>query len=285
MSKVIMITSFKGGVGKSTVSANLAMGLALRGNTVVALDCDIESRCLDIVLGLEDSSLYNICDILNGRCTIDEALVVDSRCPRLSFISAPAYYDFLKEGSEQSLVKYSEVPKLIEMLKQRFDYIILDCPARPDELYKELVKVSTHAVVVSLHTLASIRAAEKTAMMLSDMSDSVPVVTSFGDDFEISETGLQTRLIVNSFKAADVVSGVRPRIYDIISRASTKLLGVIPYDEAMSRAQEDGRLSFQVKNGHIPFCRAIENIAARCDGEDVLLLEGVKTGKNRSKII
>ena len=78
---------------------------------------------------------------------------------------------------------------------------------------------------------------------------------------------------------------INSRIYDIISRASTKLLGVIPYDEAMSRAQEDGRLSFQVKNGHIPFCRAIENIAARCDGEDVLLLDGVKTGKNRSKII
>ena len=90
LTRVIIVTSLKGGVGKTTVTANLAMTLAQKGHKVVAIDCDLESRCLDMVLGLENDSLYNISDILSERCTFEEALITDSRCTNLSFISAPA---------------------------------------------------------------------------------------------------------------------------------------------------------------------------------------------------
>ncbi len=287
--KVVMVTSFKGGVGKTTVSANLSLALALRGNKVVAVDCDIESRCLDIILGLEDASLYSICDVLDGRCSLDEALVEDERCSNLSFIPAPAFYDFLDSDVDigNDRVKVEAVAELVKELRKRFDYVILDCPARPDALYKALVSVSTHAIVVSLHTAASIRAAEKTAMMLSDMSSVESSGFAFGDlDGALTHNpAIKTRLIVNCFKANDVVNGVRPKIYDVISKASTKLLGVVPNDDAVSRPQETGSLAFEVKNGKNPFWRSIENIAARCDGEHVLLLKNVKTGKPRSKLI
>ena len=285
MSKVIMVTSFKGGVGKTTVSANLSMALARRGNRVVAVDCDLESRCLDIVLGLEDASLYNVSDVLSGRCSPSEAIVNDRRCDKLKFIPAPAYYDFLDETGSSSKVSLDAVRSFIDELCMTFDYVILDCPARPDDLYKALAKVASHAVVVSLHTAASIRAAEKTAMMLFDMSMK-------DSDFTFGENGspdlgaaLKTRLIVNGFKASDAVKGIRPKVYDIVSKTSIKLLGVLPFDESVSAAQENGRLCFEVKHGKNAFAAAMDNIAARCCGENVLLLKNVKLGKSRSKLI
>ena len=285
MSKVIMVTSFKGGVGKTTVSANLSMALARIGNKVVAVDCDLESRCLDIVLGLEDSSLYNVSDVLSGRCTPFEATVSDPRCENLKFIPAPAYYDFLDRNGSASNVSLEAVRAFIDDLRTVYDYVILDCPARPDDLYRALTKVATHAVVVSLHTAASIRAAEKTAMMLFDMSLRDSEI-AFGDDGSPDlGSALKTRLIVNGFKAADAVKGIRPRIYDIVSKTSIKLLGVLPFDEAICAAQENGRLCYEVKRGKNSFAAAMDNVAARCCGENVLLLKNVKTGKSRSKLI
>ena len=92
MSKVYIVTSFKGGVGKTTLSANLSMSLARMGHSVVAVDCDLESRCLDIVLGLENRTLFNVCDVIKGSCSLENALVTDDRCENLPFLSAPAFY-------------------------------------------------------------------------------------------------------------------------------------------------------------------------------------------------
>lgn len=171
MSKVIMVTSFKGGVGKTTVSANLSMALARRGNRVVAVDCDLESRCLDIVLGLEDASLYNVSDVLSGRCSPSEAIVNDRRCDKLKFIPAPAYYDFLDETGSSSKVSLDAVRSFIDELCMTFDYVILDCPGSPGRPVQGSCEGRYPCGgVVSLHTAASIRAAEKTAMMLFDMS-------------------------------------------------------------------------------------------------------------------
>lgn len=287
LSKVIIVTSFKGGVGKTTVSANLAMTLAMRGKKVVAIDCDLESRCLDIVLGLEDLSLYNISDIISGRCKASEAIVVDPRCENLHFIAAPAYYDFLDNDLSLKYVNDDSVANFIRELQAEYDFVVLDLPARPDNLYRSLIKVATHALVVSLHTAASIRAAEKTAMMLSDM-------TSLDDDgsvFEGVEGGfkhpskLKTRLVINCFRPDAAANGIRPRIYEIVMKASTKLLGVIPLDEKVAAAQEHGLLAFQVRKGNNSFNHAMKNIAARCDGEHILLLKDVKTGKSREKLI
>lgn len=166
-----MVTSFKGGVGKTTVSANLSMALARRGNRVVAVDCDLESRCLDIVLGLEDASLYNVSDVLSGRCSPSEAIVNDRRCDKLKFIPAPAYYDFLDETGSSSKVSLDAVRSFIDELCMTFDYVILDCPVARTTCTRSCEgrypwRWSFH----STQRRQSVRR-RKPAMMLFDMSD------------------------------------------------------------------------------------------------------------------
>ncbi len=276
MSRVIMVTSFKGGVGKTTVSANLSMSLAQMGYKVAAIDCDIESRCLDIMLGLEDASLYNICDVLNGSKTLDDVIVRDIRCDNLSFIAAPAYFSFADKEKELPFNE-KQVEQFILELKKRFDFVILDLPARPDGLYKTLVQYSNFALVVSLHTAASIRAAEKTAMTIEDLVENSENTVNFGRN-------LKTRLVINCFHAKDVIDGVRPSIYDIINKVSVKLIGVLPYDSGMSKGQELGLLAYQVKHGKTPFYAAINNTAKRCTEKSVPLLENVKLDVNKSRL-
>lgn len=275
MGRAVMVTSFKGGVGKTTVSANLAMSLARMGFKVMAIDCDLESRCLDIALGLENSSLYNICEVLGGKRTISEAAVRDTRCPNLSFIAAPAYFSLSDEDSFEFTDE--QVNSLVMKLKLEYDFVIFDLPARPDKLYKMLVKYSNYALVVSFHTAASIRAAEKTAMALEELGCGEA-------KSEYLTKSLKTRLIINSFMAKDAVSGIRPSIYDIINKTSVRLLGVLPYDPDMARGQENGLLAFQVKKGKNNFNRAICNIAKRCTETQVPLLDGLKLDVSKSRL-
>lgn len=275
MGRAVMVTSFKGGVGKTTVSANLAMSLARMGFRVMAIDCDLESRCLDIALGLENSSLYNICEVLSGKRTIAEASVCDPRCQNLSFIAAPAYFSLTDENSFDFTDE--QVNDLVVKLKLEYDFVIFDLPARPDRLYKKLVRHSNYALVVSFHTAASIRAAEKTAMALEELGCGEA-------SSEFLSRPLKTRLVINSFMAKDAVSGVRPSIYDVINKTSVKLLGVLPYDEDMARGQENGLLAYQVKKGKNNFNIAICNVAKRCTENQVPLLSGLKLDVAKSRL-
>lgn len=278
MGKSFIITSFKGGVGKTTLSANLAMTLARHGHSVVAVDCDLESRCLDIVLGLENSTLFNICDCIKGTCTIDNALVRDPRNDNLHFISAPAFYPERHETGEAGDAFTKEaVEGFVNSLCDRFDYVIFDLPARPDNLYARLVNLADEAFVVSLHTAASIRAAEKTAIALTELTA--------GTDGKNSEDGLEIRLIVNGFKSRDAKNGANVGLYDIVSKTKLQLYGVIPFSSAMSKAQEMGKLAHEIHSGNDPFARAVENIALRCEGRKVPLFKGVDTGVVKSKVL
>ncbi len=275
MSKVYIVTSFKGGVGKTTLSANLSMSLARMGHSVVAVDCDLESRCLDIVLGLENATLFNICDCLAGTCSLENALVKHDRCENLYFISAPAFYPERHDiGNASEKFDKETIGKFVKSLTDRFEYVIFDLPARPDNLYKNLTLFAESAFVVSLHTAASIRAAEKTAIALNEL-------TNYGQD-NLTAGGLNIKLIVNGFRPKDAKSRDNVGLYDIISRTKLQLEGVIPFDAVMSRAQERGLLAHEVQGGKTKFCRAVENIAQRCEGYRVPLFEGVEIGvKNK----
>ena len=278
MGKSYIITSFKGGVGKTTLSANLAMTLARRGHSVVAVDCDLESRCLDIVLGLENNALYNVCDCIKGNCKIDDALVHDTKCDNLFFISAPAFYPEKDEDILNPSAAFTDeaVANFAKQLSDRFDYVIFDLPARPDNLYRKLVLVTDEAIVVSLHTATSIRAAEKTAIALGSFAES-------GKDGR-SAQDLEIRLVVNGFKSKDAKSGINVGLYEIISKTKLQLFGVVPFSNAMSKAQEMGKLAHEAGVSVQPFAKAVEDIATRCEGRKVPLFDGVETGVRKAKV-
>ncbi len=277
MSKSYIVTSFKGGVGKTTLSANLAMSLARRGHKVVAVDCDLESRCLDIVLGLENATLFNLCDCIKGTCTVENAIVKDTRCENLHFISAPAFYPEKHEiGVTSDSFSKEAIAKFVKSLTDRFEFVIFDLPARPDNLYRNLALYADEALVISLHTAASIRAAEKTAIALNEL-------TGYGKD-NVTAGGLEIKLIVNGFKSKDAKDGINVGLYDIISKTRLQLWGVVPFSNSMSKAQEMGKLSYEIYGGTTPFCKAVENIATRCEGYKVPLFEGVDVGVKRKKV-
>lgn len=286
VTRVVIVTSLKGGVGKTTVTANLAMTLARKGHSVVAVDCDLESRCLDMVLGLENDSLYNIADVLSERCSIQEALIVDSRCEELSFIAAPA--GITDKDSEEYLKTFSpeNVDRLIKGLSEKFEYILFDLPAHPDGWYELLLRHTDFALVVAMHTAVSIRSAEKTAMTIGEVYEKLGEgEVLFDEDGDIIEPKLKIRLIINGFRRKDASDGMRSGVYDIISKTSVKLLGVVPYDDSMAAAQESGKLAYQVMHGELPSNTAFGNIALRLDGASVPLLSGLMGKRTRRKIL
>lgn len=286
MTRVVIVTSLKGGVGKTTVTANLAMTLARKGHSVVAVDCDLESRCLDMVLGLENDSLYNIADVLSGRCSVQEALIVDSRCEDLSFISAPA--GITDKDSEEYINTFSRenMDRFIKELSGRFEYILFDLPAHPDGWYELLLRHTDFALVVAMHTAVSIRSAEKTAMTIGEVYEKLGEgEVLFDRDGDIIEPKLKVRLVINGFRYKDATDGMRSGVYDIISKTSVKLLGVVPYDDGMAAAQESGKLAYQVMRGELPSNTAFGNIALRLDGASVPLMLGIMGKKARRKVL
>ena len=122
MSEVIVVTSGKGGVGKTTTSANVGTGLAAMGKKVVLIDTDIGLRNLDVVMGLENRIVYNLVDVVEGNCRVKQALIKDKRYSSLYLLPSA-------QTRDKPAVNESQMIKLVEHLKDQFDYIILDCPA------------------------------------------------------------------------------------------------------------------------------------------------------------
>lgn len=249
MAKIMLFTSCKGGVGKSTVCANLAMTLANMGRRVLMIDCDFGSRCLDLVAGLSDLAVYDIADAVLGRISPEKAVIVDKRNKNLSFVAAPYSFDpsMTLFAFKRTISYYAKSGK--------YDYVFIDTPGGAGEPLLYAAEAADWAFIITSPTRASVRAADKTAAFL------------------YARGVRDMRLIVNRV-AGKKIRQVKENIIRIIDEASVRLIGAVPYDPEIIVAGDEGRLTDSMHSKIVT--QAFENIAKRTEGEQVPLFHGIK---------
>ncbi len=258
MGRIVFVTSFKGGVGKTTVTANLASALTALGKRVLVADADFGNRCLDLVLGMENSTLFDCNDVAEGRVRYENALALRDGNKRLFFLPAPADGRVYPSADKLSA--------LFADLKGRFDWILVDSSAEDSELYRAFASVAEDALVVSFHQTTAVRAAERTAATLTHLG------------FK------NVRLVVNNYKKEAADKGQLPDILDMISRSRLRLIGVIPQDESVPLRQEDGVLALESGSKRLsPYEAAFVNTAKRMCGNAVPLFKDVYKPKKMKK--
>lgn len=251
----ILVTSCKGGVGKSTVSIGVATALANSGRRVLLIDFDLGNRSLDLMLGMQDDVLYDICDLVCGRCECEDAVKLHHDYPNLAFIGAPFRYE-----NEMDANGFSDTLSKLEEIFD-FDFIIVDTSGGAHESVTLSAPACDTALIVSSQSPISIRAAEKSGIILD-------------------ENGIEDQyLIINGF---DMSTGKRAGVLEMIDRTRTPLIGIVPMDVKLSLLNEEGKSIF---DGGKSNCRtAFENIAKRLCGENMPLLRGF-AGIKRDRIL
>lgn len=244
MSEVIVITSGKGGVGKTTTTANVGTGLAMEGKKVVLIDTDIGLRNLDVVMGLENRIVYNLVDVIEGNCRIRQALIKDKRFPNLYLLPSA-------QTRDKTAVNPEQMSKLAKELKEEFDYILLDCPAGIEQGFKNAIAGADRAIVVTTPEVSAVRDADRIIGLL-----------------EANEIG-RTELVVNRLRADMVKRGDMMSSEDVVEILAVDLLGVVPDDEniVISTNQGEPLVGSKSLAG-----QAYENICHRIMGEDVPFL-------------
>lgn len=161
MGEAIVITSGKGGVGKTTTTANLGTALALQGKKVCLVDTDIGLRNLDVALGLENRIIYDLVDIVEGRCKLHQTLIKDKRFECLNFLPAA-------QTKDKSSVKPNQMKKIINDLKRDFDYVLIDCPAGIEQGFQNAIAGADQAIVVTTPEINSVRDADRIIGLLEN---------------------------------------------------------------------------------------------------------------------
>ena len=244
MSEIIVVTSGKGGVGKTTVTANLGLGLAKLNKKVVVVDTDIGLRNLDVVLGLENRIVYNLIDVIEGSCRMKQALIRDKQCDNLCLLPSAQTRDKTAITPEQMI-------KLTDDLAEEFDYILLDCPAGIEQGFKNAIAGANRAIVVTTPEVSAIRDAARIIGLLQ--ANEMPRV----------------QLVINRLRMDMIRRGEMMSGEDVTEILAVELLGAIPDDEAVVIATNQGE----------PLCgqdsmsgQAFLNICRRIAGEDVPFL-------------
>lgn len=251
MSEVIVITSGKGGVGKTTTTANVGTGLAKLDKKVVLIDTDIGLRNLDVVMGLENRIVYNLVDVVEGNCRIKQALIKDKRYPNLCLLPSA-------QTRDKSAVTPEQMIKLIEELREEFDYILLDCPAGIEQGFKNAIAAADRALIVTTPEVSAIRDADRIIGLL--------------EANEIKKIDL----IVNRLRMDMVKRGDMMSIEDVVEILAINLIGAVPDDENIVISTNQGEPL--VGNDSLAG-QAYMNICKRILGETVPFLNlEVNTG-------
>lgn len=242
MSRLTVVASGKGGVGKTTLAANLAACLAKRGKKVIAFDCDVYLKNLDIVFGVQNSHIWDIGDVFEGRCKLEDAVIKAGDSDNLFLVAGPLRATENPQGLTDFILKTAK-----EFLANgEYDHIILDCPSGAGHGIEEYFIRGSHVIVVATPDLTSIHDAQITAAAAY-------------------AAGADVSLVVNRIRAKSVEDGTSPDMDEIIDSVGIKLLGLIPEDGKTSEALNAGKLITDIKRSRSK--KSYANIAARVDGE------------------
>lgn len=246
MNNVIVVTSGKGGVGKTTTVANLGAGLAQAGKRVVLIDTDIGLRNLDVVLGLENRIVYDLVDVVEGTCRLKQALIKDKRYDGLFLVPAA-------QTRDKMAVTPAQMKTVVAELEAEFDYILIDCPAGIEQGFKNAIAGAKAAIVVTVPEVSAVRDADRIIGLLS----------AAGID--------DCRLLVNRMRIDMVKRGDMLALDDTLDILGIELIGVVPEDEKIIRSSNMGEPV--VLNDKAPAGKAYRNVTRRIMGENVPLME------------
>lgn len=242
MARVITITSGKGGVGKTTSTANLGTALAFQGNKVAVVDADIGLRNLDVVMGLENRIVYDLVDVIEGRCRLRQALIKDKHLPDLCLLPAA-------QTRDKDAVSANDMVELSNQLRAEFDYVLIDSPAGIESGFRNAVAGADEIVIVTTPEVSAVRDADRIIGLVDSFEKAYP------------------RLIINRIKPHMVNRGEMMSVDDVLQILSIELIGVVPDDEQIVTATNRGEVAVRDRSSRAG--RAFFDIARRIAGESI----------------
>ncbi|MEG1642320.1 MAG: septum site-determining protein MinD [Synergistaceae bacterium] len=244
--RIIVITSGKGGVGKTTTTANIATSLATDGYKVLAIDGDVGLRNLDVIMGLENRIVYTLIDVVEGNCRLNQALIKDKKTENLFLLPTA-------QSRTKDAISPEQMLSLCESLREDFDFVLIDSPAGIESGFRNSAIGADEGIVVVTPEVSAVRDADRIIGLLESMEKKT------------------INLIINRIRPEMVKKGEMLDVQDVIDILSIDLLGVIPDDESIVTSSNRGEpISL---NGTSKAAKAYRNIAKRIEGETVPLLD------------
>ena len=246
--RVIVITSGKGGVGKTTTSANIGTALAKQGYKVVLIDTGLGLRNLDLLLGLENRIVYTIVDVIEERCKLKQALVKDKKNPNLSLLAAA-------QTRDKSAVNAEQLKEICDTLKAENDFVLVDCPAGIEQGFQHAVAGASEAIVVTTPEMSALRDADRIIGLLGSKDEKIK----------------STKLLLNRVRPNLIKTNEMMSIDDVVEILAIPLIGVIPEDTGIITSTNKGEPI--VNDEEALAGKAYRNVAQRILGEEVPFLD------------
>ncbi|MEL6310980.1 MAG: septum site-determining protein MinD [Pseudomonadota bacterium] len=260
MAKIIVVTSGKGGVGKTTSTAALGAGLAMKGHKTVVIDFDVGLRNLDVIMGCERRVVFDLINVIQGEAKLKQALIKDRRLENLYVLAA-------SQTRDKDALTQEGVEKVLEELGEQFDYILCDSPAGIERGAHLAMYFADEAVVVTNPEVSSVRDSDRVLGLLSSKTRKA----------EKGEGGVKPHLLLTRYDEARVQKGEMMRIEDVEEILSIPLLGIIPESPAVLRASNIG--APVVFDDKTPAARAYQDAIRRLEGEQIeMRVEAQKVG-------